>query len=369
MTAVMRKGRRSSGRAASLILIAGLGSGIAMTPAESAVTGTIRTSAPATTASTAAAKPVSVDGPAVTAKVTAPATRATLTFTLTRAETVQASYLSWTFPADGAVFASLTSSAGTMVGSPVPLNGSGPWPAAPQQLAAGSYTIVVDAGQSGDSGSVTVQLTSVGSIKSGGAAVQASIGSAEQPELYAFAATAGTAYTAAAAAGTFGISDGATLSIENAAGVPQGPVQFVGSSSATVYASATITQAGTYYVALQPAAAGATGAAALTLQTAAALSTATIGGPDSTISVTSPGLTGAASFTGTASETVAVQIKSATFTGYTTRIYVSTLAASRWALSSTSTVRAALPTDRLPCPRPASTTSWSTPAARAPRGA
>jgi hypothetical protein len=265
--------------------------------------------------------PVIVGGPAVTATVTAPASQALVSFTLAQPTDVVVTLVSWTFPAGGAVSTYLTGSSGRRVGSRLPLDGSGPWSAAPQSLAEGSYDVVVDAGSSGDSGSVTVQLTAVGSITVNGNAISASIGAAGQPELFAFMAAAGTTVAAAASNATFSQDDGATLSIENAAGVPQGPVRFVG-ISATVYAEATLTQSGTFYVALRPAGVGSMGTATLALQSARPPVPATVGGPASTIAITAPGVPGTATFTGAGGQDIGVVVNSTTFTGYGTRVYV-----------------------------------------------
>jgi lysophospholipase L1-like esterase len=266
--------------------------------------------------------PIVVDGATVTATVTAPASQARLSFTVARATTVIATFVSWTFPADGQTSAYLTDSSGARVGGSVPLNGTGPWSAAPQLLAAGRYDVVVGTGSSGDSGSVAVQLTPAGSIALGGKGVSASIGKAGQPRLLAFRATAGETVAAGAAGGTFGLTTGATLAIENAAGVPQSPVRYVGGSRAAVYAAATLTRAGLYYVALRPAGPGSVGAATLTLRAATPAVAATIGGPAVRVAVTAPGLPATATFTGSAGETVGVLVHSATFSGYTARVYV-----------------------------------------------
>jgi hypothetical protein len=249
-----------------------------------------------------------------------------LSFSLTRPQTVTTTFVSWTFPADGATAVSLTSAAGTLIGSPAPLNGDGPWSLPPRALAAGTYRLIVNTGASGDSGSVRVQLTSVASVKVGGASVQARIGGTEQPRLLAFTATAGQTVSVAATSQTFSQSSGATLDIENASGTPQGPPQFVGTSSGPAYAEATVATSGTYYVALRPASATATGKATLRLSSPAPPVRATVGGPAVTVIIARPGVPGTARFTGTAGETVAVLIKATRFTGDSTRLYLTSAA-------------------------------------------
>ncbi len=266
--------------------------------------------------------PIELDGASVTATITAPATQAVLSFSLTHSVTLIATYLSWTFPADGAVSAQLTTTSGTQIGQPLPLNGSGPWQGAPQQLTAGGYDLVVDAGTSGDSGSVTVQLTSVGSITVNGGAVAATIAAAGQPQIYAFTATAGESVAVGAAGSTFTTGSGATLDVESATGSAEGPAAFLSITSAVPYATATLPKAGTYYVALRPATAGATGTADLSLVSAAAPVPVTVGGPAVTVTISQPGVSGTATFSGTAGETVGIEVSANTFTGLTTRLYV-----------------------------------------------
>jgi hypothetical protein len=264
---------------------------------------------------------IRVGGPAVTVTVKAPAKSARLSFSLAKAATVVASFASWTFPADGATWAYLTDKSGKRLTSLLTLDGTGPASAPPQRLAAGSYDVVVGTGSSGDSGSATVQLTHVGAIAIGGPAVRASIGKADQPELLAFTATAGTTVAAGASASTFGLTGGATIAIENAAGAVQDTPQFVGASSA-VYAAATLRHSGTYYVALRPAGPGSKGTASLSLRAAEAPARAVIGGPAVRVTVARPGLPASAAFTGTAGESVGVVVDSDTFSSYDARLYV-----------------------------------------------
>jgi hypothetical protein len=266
--------------------------------------------------------PITVGGSAVTATVQAPASQARLRFSVTKSVTVVAAFSSWTFPSDGATSVYLANTSGQLITSLGSLNGSGPWSAAPERLGPGSYYVVIDSGPSGDSGSVTVQLARVGAISTDGRAVAVSIGKAEQPVLLAFTAPAGSTVSAGASASTFGAYAGATIGVENSAGVVQGLTAYVGASTGPVYSVATLAKAGTYYVALTPAGAGSVGTARLSLHVAPAPAAAKIGGPAVTVATSTPGAPATATFTGTAGESVGLVVHSTTFSGYTARVYV-----------------------------------------------
>jgi hypothetical protein len=265
---------------------------------------------------------IKVGGSAVTATVTPHTTKARLSFTVIGKATIVVTFLSWTFPADGATTVYLTNSSGKLVRDLALLDGSGPWSLAPFQISPGNYFLVVDTASSGDTGSVTVQLTRTGSIKAMAKPVPASIGKAEQPVLLAFKAAADTTVVAGAAGSTFGYLTGATPSIEDPSGATLGLAGYVGASPSPVYTEAILPRTGTYFVTLLPAAVGSTGKVTLTLRNVPALGEAAIGGPAVTVSTKTPGAPAAASFTGSAGESVALIVHSATFTGNTGRIYV-----------------------------------------------
>jgi len=265
---------------------------------------------------------ITVGGAAATATIGAHNAKAKLSFTTTKKATLVVTFLSWTFPADGATTVYLTNSSGKLIRDLAPLDGSGPWSLAPFPISPGSYDLVVDTGHSGDTGSVTVQLSRTGSIEVGAKPVPVSIGKAEQPVLLAFKAAGGTTVVAGAAGSTFGYLTGASLGIEDSGGATLGLANYLGASPSPVYTEATLPETGTYFLTLLPAGAGSTGKANLTLRTVRAPGEVTIGGPAVTVSTKTPGASAAASFQGSAGESIAIVVHSTTFTGDTGRIYV-----------------------------------------------
>lgn len=278
---------------------------------------------PAAQATSQVTPAIKIGGGAVTATVNPHHAKARLSFTVTKKATVVVTFLSWTFPADGATATYLTNKSGKLIRDLAPLNGSGPWPLPPFQVSPGSYFLVTDTGSSGDTGSVTVQLTRTGSIQAGAKPVITSIGTAEQPVLLAFRGAAGTTVAAGATNSTFGVLTGATLGIEDSSGATLGLAGYVGASPSPVYTEATLPATGTYFLALVPAGAGSIGKVALTLRTVPApAQKATIGGPAVTATTKTPGAPAEVSFTGTAGESLALIVGSTTFSADTGRIYV-----------------------------------------------
>jgi hypothetical protein len=112
------------------------------------------------------------------------------------------------------------------------------------------------------------------------------------------------------------------LDIESASGVPLGPERFLGAMSGPVSAEATIQKSGTYYVAVRPAVAGATGKASLTLRVAAPPVSLTVGGSAVTMVTRAVGLPATASFRVSSAREVSVVVHATSFKGYTARLYV-----------------------------------------------
>lgn len=262
----------------------------------------------------AAAPSLTVGGPAVT--VTAPAR---LPFSVTGTTTVFVTFGSWTFPDDGTTVTYLTTSAGKKIGASQELNGSGPWSPPPYRLARGRYDLVL---KSADHGSATLRLTAAGTIHPGGAAVPVTLRGTGQPVLLAFEAKAGTTLAAVVSGSTFTLHGGAALDIEDAAGDVAGQPRVLGLSSEPVAALATVPKTGTYYVAVRPVTAGATGRASLMLRLAPAPVPVRVGGPAVTVTVRARGLPATATFRLTAAAEVAVLVHATTFHGYTARLYI-----------------------------------------------
>src|SRR5215472_713151 len=263
-----------------------------------------------------AATAIKVGGAAVTATVRAPASRARLRFKLARTTTVAVTFVSWTFPADGATSAFLADHSGKEIRALRALDGTGPWDARPVRLRAGTYFVVVDTGRSRDSGSVKVQLTAVGAIAANGRAVTVSIGRTQQPRLLAFTARAGSTVVVGATRAAFNAGHGATLGIENGSGIPQAPVTFAGGPIGPVHTAATVHATGRYYVAFRPAVPGSRGSARLTLHVVRPQATAVIGGRAVSVRTTAPGVPALVRFTARARESIAVVAHSTTFSGY-----------------------------------------------------
>jgi RHS repeat-associated protein len=271
------------------------------------------------TLSSDSTKSITPDGAAVT--VSAAGNRVLLPFNVAAQEKVSVQYSGSTFGNDYLYLMDRTGNAFGPVGSysaSLTAGAAGSlvtWKA----LVPGTYDIVIDPSQTGDSGSVTLSLhtfaDTTGTITPDGPAVTASITVPGEYAMFSFTGTAGTRMTAEITGDTLPTgSDQVELLAPDGSTVSNVDIS-PGSSQPTYLPTQTLPSTGIYQLVVDTGASGDTGAVTLRLLSVTDLTgSITPNGPAVTASIMLPGQRALYSFSGTAGQKMSAHFSGSTFT-------------------------------------------------------